>query len=101
MSFIASSVHASIRRVATTSSRPFSTSQRTLHYPRDSSASSSSSSSITNTFRNVAERAQAEASDESFKAGVVYTLLGVSVLGAAYLTLSRNEGKTVAQSDLL
>jgi hypothetical protein len=49
----------------------------------------------------VAERAQAEASDESFKAGVVYTLLGVSVVGAGYLTLSHNEGKTVGQKDLL
>lgn len=72
-------------------------SQRTLNYSRDSSASPS----ITNTFRNVAERAQAETSDESFKAGVVYTLLGVSTLGAGYLTLGRNEGKTVAQRDLL
>lgn len=79
------------------SPRSFSTFQRTANYSRDSSASSS----ITNTFRNVAERAQAEAGDESFKAGVVYTLLGVSVVGAGYLTLSHNEGKTVGQKDLL
>ncbi|QDS69365.1 hypothetical protein FKW77_004249 [Venturia effusa] len=97
MSILASSVRASIRKVATTSSRSFSTSQRTLNYSRDSSAPSS----IANTFRNVAERAQAEASDESFKAGVVYTLLGVSAFGAGVLTLSHNEGKTVGQHDLL
>jgi len=97
MSILTSIVRASVRRVAT-SSHSFSTSQRTLNYPRDSSASPPS---ITNTFRNVAERAQAEASDESFKAGVVYTLLGVSAFGAGYLTLSHNEGKNVGQRDLL
>ncbi|KAE9985577.1 hypothetical protein EG328_007243 [Venturia inaequalis] len=101
MSILASSIRASVRRVATTSSRPFSATQRTLSYPCDSSASSSSSSSTTNTFRNVAKRAQAEASDESIKTEAVYTLLLVSVVGAWYLTLSNNEDKTLAQKDLL
>jgi hypothetical protein len=60
-----------------------------------------SAPSLTNTFRNVAERAQQEASDESFKAGVVYTLLGVSALGAGFLVLAPKEGKTMLQKDLL
>jgi hypothetical protein len=57
--------------------------------------------SITNTIRGVAERAQIEAADDSFKAGVLYTLLGVSALGATYLIVSPKEGKTVMQKDLL
>jgi len=96
MSILATSVvRASVRRAAI-STRSFTTSQRLANYTRDSSAPS-----ISNTFRSVAERAQAEASDESFKAGVVYTLLGVSVLGAGFLTLHNKEGKTVGHNDLL
>jgi hypothetical protein len=60
-----------------------------------------SAPSLTNTIRNVAERAQQEAGDESFKAGVVYTLLGVSALGAGFLVVAPKDGKTVLSKDLL
>jgi hypothetical protein len=60
-----------------------------------------SAPSFTNTFRNVAERAQQEAADESFKAGVLYTLLGVSAVGAGFLIVAPKDGKTVLQKDLL
>lgn len=63
---------------------------------------SATQSSFTHTIRNVAERAQVEAGDDTFKAGVVYTLLGVSVLGAGYLIVApKKNGQTVLQTDLL
>jgi hypothetical protein len=78
------------------SARSFATHARVQNIARDTSAPS-----LTQTFRSVAERAQHEAADESFKAGVVYTLLGVSALGAGFLVLAPKDGKTVLQKDLL
>lgn len=79
------------------STRTFTTNARLQNMTRDGTASST----FTTSFRNVAERAQQEATDESFKAGVVYTLLGVSALSAGYLVLAPKEGKTVLSKDLL
>jgi len=82
-------------RTAVVPSRTFITSDSLANLTRDSAPS------LTSTIRNVAENARAEASDEAFKAGVVYTLLGVSALGAGYLILAPKDGKTVMQKDLL
>jgi hypothetical protein len=64
-------------------------------------SSTARTATISNTIRNSIERASAEASDEAFKAGVVYTLLGVSALSAGYLVVAPKDGRTVSQRDLL
>ncbi|KAF2430757.1 hypothetical protein EJ08DRAFT_649335 [Tothia fuscella] len=94
MSLFASSLRSATR---STSIRTFTTSTRLSNMTRDTS----SSASLTNTIRGVAQRAQIEAADDSFKAGVVYTLLGISALGAGYLIVVPKDGKTMLQKDLL
>ncbi|KIW06113.1 uncharacterized protein PV09_03280 [Verruconis gallopava] len=89
MSFVASAARAASRRAFATSSR------------LASNSSTARASAISGTIRSSIQRAQAEASDEAFKAGVVYTLVGVSALGAGYLVVAPKEGKTVSQRDLL
>jgi hypothetical protein len=66
------------------------------------SSSTARTSNIGSTIRSGIERAQTEAGDEAFKAGVLYTLLGVSALGAGYLIAApKVDGRTVSQRDLL
>jgi hypothetical protein len=67
----------------------------------NSSSSTARSVNISNTIRSGIERVSHDASDEAFKAGVVYTLLGVSALSAGYLVVAPKDGRTVSQRDLL
>ena len=68
----------------------------------NSSSSTARSSAISSTIRSSIERASAEASDEAFKAGVVFTLLGVTAAGAGYnIVAAPKDGRSVSQRDLL